>query len=64
MTAHVRVLNLKQINQIREVYERALSVRTMLPENHPASIAAKKLIDAFEMSPDQPEGTIFWSKTV
>ena len=64
MTAHVRVLGTKQINQLREVYEKALAVRAKLPEDHLASIAAEKLINAFEMPPDQPEGTILWSRRV
>jgi hypothetical protein len=45
MTAHVvyRVLGPKQIKQLQEVYERALSVRAKLPESHLASIAAKNV---------------------
>ncbi|MBZ9670685.1 hypothetical protein [Mesorhizobium sp. ES1-3] len=43
-----RALGLKQVRQLKEVYECARAVKANYPESHIASKAAKRLIDAFE----------------
>jgi len=50
MTTQVaqRAFGPKQVEQLREIYERARVVTTQYPESHVANKAARKLIDAFE----------------
>ena len=43
-----RAFGPKQVEQLREIYDRARAVTTRYPESHVANKAARKLIDAFE----------------
>jgi hypothetical protein len=42
------LLGPKEVRQLQEVYDRAKAVRAEYPATHAASIAATKLINAFE----------------
>ncbi|WP_379067405.1 hypothetical protein ACHMW4_08335 [Mesorhizobium sp. UC22_110] len=58
MTTQVahRAFGPKQVEQIREIYERARAVTAQYPDSHVANKAARKLIDAFE-APTRSEET-------
>jgi|GEM_PF-7122424 len=53
-------IGLKQMMQLREIYERARAVSGQYPESHVANKAAKKLIDAFETLAQNDEAGTRW----
>ena len=44
----LRVIGPKELRKMLEIYERACQVKAKLPETHIASIAANRLIAAFD----------------
>ncbi|HEV2501683.1 MAG TPA: hypothetical protein VGV39_01320 [Mesorhizobium sp.] len=55
-----RAFGPKQVEQLREIYERARAVTTQYPESHVANKAARKLIDAFEAATRHEEASEHW----
>lgn len=66
MTTQVghRAFGPKQVEQLREIYERARAVTTRYPESHVANKAARKLIDAFETATREEEASERWLSKV
>lgn len=66
MTTQVarRAFGPRQVEQLREIYERARAVRAQYPESHVANKAARKLIDAFEATAGNEETSQHWLNEV
>lgn len=66
MTTQVahRAFGPKQVEQLREIYDRARAVTTRYPESHVANKAARKLIDAFEAAARSEEASEHWLSKV
>ncbi|MFE0018013.1 hypothetical protein ACFWXH_24440 [Mesorhizobium sp. NPDC059054] len=59
-----RAFGPRQVEQLREIYERARAVRAQYPESHVANKAARKLIDAFEAAARNEETSEHWLSEV